>query len=221
MTWKSICCGHTNWSGFALNRTGKMGHEYFKWPLSCQGTNLLAQMFFSQSHLIATQDWPQLQVSSSPSVCERSIGTVPESLFSSTIPPAGFCTGFPCDPPLAAVGLFTWSMEIPHIQVPGLAPGCQFFCGQPIPGSPGMTIIARGFPQLFSSASLAIFSHLVSEWLFWNVCPSASHHVPTLPTTWRRVGKNLALCHGKAWKAKVVDKSSPLKMRSSAAWNHM
>lgn len=94
MTWKSICCGHTNWSGFALNRTGKMGHEYFKWPLSCQGTNLLAQMFFSQSHLIATQDWPQLQVSSSPSVCERSVGTLPESLFSSTIPPAGFLHRF-------------------------------------------------------------------------------------------------------------------------------
>lgn len=89
MTWESTCCGHIGWLGLALNHTGKMCHEYLKWPLPCQGTNLLAQVSFSQSHLISTQDWPQLQVSSPRSVCERSTGTLPESLLSSTVPPAG------------------------------------------------------------------------------------------------------------------------------------
>lgn len=132
-----------------------------------------------------------------------------------------FCTSFPCDPPLAAAGLFTWSMEIPRIQVPGLTPKCQFVYSEPIPDMVGIRIIARGSPQLFSNASLAILTCSVSEWLFWNVCLSAYHHAPALPTAWRRVRRNLALCHGKAWKAKVADKCCPLKMSYFPAWNYM
>lgn len=101
-------------------------------------------------------------------------------------------------------------MEIPHIQVPGLAPKCQFVCSKPIPDMLEIRI-ARGSPQLFSNPSLAIFTCLVSERLFWNVCPSAYHQVPSLPRSWRRVRRNLAPCRGKAWKAKVVDKIVPSK----------
>lgn len=157
--------------------------------LTCPGVFVLVSP-------IATQDWPQLQVFSPTSVCVRSIGALSERLLSSTVPPAGFFTGFLCDPPLAVVGLFTWSMGIPHTQVLRLALRCQFVCSEPTPDLLGTRIIARGFPQLFSDVSPA-----VSVTQFQNdYFEMSSHHVPTLPTAWRKVRKYLALCHGKTWK---------------------
>lgn len=101
---------------------------------------------------IATQDWPQLEVSSPMSVCVRSIETLPESLLSSTVPPAGFLHRFS----LCSTINFTWTMGILRIQVLGLALRCQFVCNESILDLMGMRIIARGFPQLFSSISLAV-----------------------------------------------------------------
>lgn len=50
-------------------------------------------------------------------------------------------------------------MEIPPIQVPGPAPGCQFVCSELVSDLLGVRILARGFPQLSSSALLAVFGH--------------------------------------------------------------
>lgn len=213
MTWKSTCCWHTNWSGFALHYTGRIWHEYFKWPLFCQGTDLLDQVFFSQSHLIVTQDWPQLWVSSPPSVCERSTGTLPESRLSSTVPPAGFLNSFSLWSTInrsRSHGNPTYSGAWAGPRVPVcLQWTCLRFAGS--------KNTSQRFPTAFQQCLAGCIRSPVSEWLF---CLSASH-VPALLTVWRRVRKILALCHGEAWKAKVADKSCPLKMRFPAAWNNM
>lgn len=123
MKCNGTCCRHTDSSGLAFSHTGKMCCENKQWPFSCHGTNFLT--FFSpRSHLIAAQDWPQLHVSSPTSVFERSRGTLQKACCLPQSHKQDFCTGFPCHLSLAAVGLFTWSMEIPHLQ-PASWAGCR------------------------------------------------------------------------------------------------
>lgn len=141
---------------FCTQPCRKKCHSYFNWSLYFQGTNLTCPGVFVLVSPIATQDWPQLQVSSPTSVRARSIGTLPEMFLSSTVPPAGFLHGF------SLWSTISCSRAL-HLQHGNSAYSGAWALSQvPVclqwtyPRLLGMRIIARGFPQLFSNVSLAV-----------------------------------------------------------------
>lgn len=128
-----------------------MCHSYFSWSLYFQGTNLPAQVVLSWSHKTDLRSRFLVPFQ----FVKRHRDTSRKSRFPQSHQ-QDFYICFLCVPPLAVIGLFTWSMGILHIPVLGLALRCHFFCSEPIPDLLGIRRIARGFPQLFSSVSLAV-----------------------------------------------------------------